>query len=292
MAREAISPEETLHSFSSLVGPKVAEENIDLLRAALVIAQTEYPRLAEAKYIARVHSLAERVRSRSDSQSALNKVPEPIETVRAINIVMFEEEGFRGNREDYLDPRNSFLNEVLDRKLGIPISLSLIYMEIGRRVGLPLLGVGMPGHFLLKHYDEYGNELLIDVFEGGRIITSAACQQRLDEIYSGQMTLQPEHLAAVTRRQLLTRMLNNLRQIYISARNFRKALTMVDLTLCMHPRSPEDIKHRAILRYNLKHFSTALQDFELYVQIAPEASDAEEIRQTALAIRRSMALLN
>jgi regulator of sirC expression with transglutaminase-like and TPR domain len=184
------------------------------------------------------------------------------------------------------------LNDVLDRKLGIPITLSVIYMEIAKRVGLPLLGVGMPGHFLLKHYDEYANELLIDVFDGGRIVTSASCQQRLDEIYGGQMSLQPEHLAAVTRRQLLTRMLNNLRQIYISSRNFRKALTMVDLTLSMHPRSPEDIKSRAILRYNLKQFSGALQDFELYVKIAPDASDAEEIRQTGLALRRSMALLN
>src|SRR4029077_17082517 len=119
------------------------------------------PQLDEAKYIARVHSLAKRVASRSDSQFTLGRVPEPVETIRAINKVMFEEEGFRGNREDYLDPRNSFLNEVLDRKLGIPISLSLIYMEIARRVGLPLLGVGMPGHFLLKHYDEYANELLI-----------------------------------------------------------------------------------------------------------------------------------
>jgi regulator of sirC expression with transglutaminase-like and TPR domain len=292
MAREAISPEETLQAFSSFVAPEIADENIDLLRAALVIARTEYPALNEAKYIARVQTLAKRVAIESGLQSALSRIPEPVETVHAINKVMFEEEGFRGNREDYLDPRNSFLNDVFDRKLGIPISLSLIYMEVAKRVGLPLLGVGMPGHFLLKHYDEYANELLIDVFDGGRIVTSAACQRRLDEIYSGQMTLQPEHLAAVTRRQLLTRMLNNLRHIYMSARNFRKALTMVDLTLCMHPRSPEDIKQRAILRYNLKQFSAALQDFELYVKIAPEASDAEEIRQTALAIRRSMALLN
>jgi regulator of sirC expression with transglutaminase-like and TPR domain len=286
MGQVAISREAALQAFSSMVAQEIADERIDLLRAALAIAQTEYPSMEPGKYAARVYALAERAKSR------LGNVLEPRAAIRAINTVMFEEEGFRGNRDEYYDPRNSFLNEVLDRKLGIPITLSVIYIEIAKRVGLPLLGVGMPGHFLLKHYDEYANELLIDVFEGGRIVSSASCQQRLDEIYGGQMSLQPEHLAAVTRRQLLTRMLNNLRQIYISSRNFRKALTMVDLTLCMHPRSPEDIKSRAILRYNMKQFSGALQDFELYVKIAPDASDAEEIRQTSLALRRSMALLN
>jgi regulator of sirC expression with transglutaminase-like and TPR domain len=286
MGEVTISREASLQAFSSMVAQDIPDERIDLLRATLAIAQTEYPNMDAGNYAARVYALAAR------AKSLLGSVLEPRAAIRAINTVMFEEEGFRGNRDEYYDPRNSYLNEVLDRKLGIPITLSVIYIEVARRVGLPLLGVGMPGHFLLKHYDEYANELLIDVFEGGRIVTSASCQQRLDEIYGGQMSLQPEHLAVVTRRQLLTRMLNNLRQIYISSRNFRKALTMVDLTLCMHPRSPEDIKSRAILRYNLKQFSGALQDFELYVKIAPDASDAEEIRQTGLALRRSMALLN
>ncbi|MCU1307934.1 MAG: hypothetical protein JWN45_2629 [Acidobacteriaceae bacterium] len=292
MARESISLEETLQAFSSLVSPQIADENIDLLRAALVIAQTEYPEIDETRYIARVHALAKRVTSGPDLKTLINRPPEPAEIVRAINRTLFDEEGFRGNRDDYFDTRNSFINDVLDRKLGIPISLSLVYMEIAKRVGLTLLGVGMPGHFLLKHYDEQANELLIDVFEGGRIVNSTACQHRLDEIYHGHMSLRSEHLAAITRRQLLTRMLNNLRHIYMSSRNFRKALTMVELTLCMHPRSPEDIKQRAILRYNLKQFSAAVQDFELYAKIVPEASDAQEILQTALAIRRSMALLN
>jgi regulator of sirC expression with transglutaminase-like and TPR domain len=286
MACSAISREASIHAFSTLIAPEIPDERIDLLRAALAFAQTEYPDIDPGKYAARVYALAERAKSR------LGIVFDPRDAISAINTVMFEEEGFRGNRDEYYDPRNSFINEVLDRKLGIPITLSVIYLEIAKRVGLPLLGVGMPGHFLLKHYDEYANELLIDIFEGGRIVSSATCQQRLDQIYGGQMSLEPEHLAAVTRRQMLTRMLNNLRQIYMSSRNFRKALTMVDLTLCMHPRSPEDIRTRAILRYNLKQFSGALQDFELYVKIAPEASDAEEIRQTGLALRRSMALLN
>jgi len=149
-----------------------------LLRAALAIAQTEYPNMDAGAYAARVYALAAR------AKSLLGSVLEPRAAIRAINIVMFEEEGFRGNRDEYYDPRNSFLNEVLDRKLGIPITLSVIYIEVAKRVGLALLGVGMPGHFLLKHYDEYANELLIDVFEGGRIVTSANCQQRLDEIYA------------------------------------------------------------------------------------------------------------
>src|SRR5437879_4247536 len=178
MGRESISLEEKLQAFSSLVSPQIADENIDLLRAALVIAQTEYSDIDEARYIARVHALAKRVMSGPDLRSLIGRIPEPSETVRAINRILFDEEGFRGNHDDYLDPRNSFINDVLDRKLGIPISLSLVYMVVAKQVGLTLLGVGMPGHFLLKHYDEQANELLIDVFEGGRIVNPTACQHR------------------------------------------------------------------------------------------------------------------
>ncbi len=273
-------------AFFVLVGPDIDDEKINLVRAALTIARTEYPDLDIESYVARVDELAHRVEAR------IMDIDDAAETIAALNRVLFQQAGLRGNREDYYDPRNSFLNDVLDRGLGIPITLALIYMEVGRRLGFPLFGVGMPGHFLLKHYDIDGRETLIDCFNGGDILTAQDCQRRLDEIYSGQMTLRPEFLFAVSRRQILTRILSNLKTVYLSARNFKKALPIVDLVLVIYPRSPEDVKQRALLRYSLGQNKGAAEDLEEYLKMSPDASDADEIRQTALSIRRMLALMN
>lgn len=273
-------------AFAALLSPQVGDEEIDLVRAALLIARTEYPNLDCEKYVGRVDELAQIAEAR------ISDIGEARPTIAAINQVLFEDAGLRGNRDEYYDPRNSFLNDVLDRGLGIPITLALIYMEVGRRLGFPLFGVGMPGHFLLKHYDIDGRETLIDCFNGGNILSSQDCQRRLDEIYSGQMTLRPEFLFAVSKRQILTRILNNLKGIYLSSRNFRKALRLVDLVLVIYPRSPEDMKQRAMLRYNLGQIRGAAEDLEHYMKMSPDASDADEIRQTALSLRRMLALMN
>src|ERR1700730_9434710 len=267
-------------AFAALVGPQVDDEQIDLVRGALTVARTEYPELNVESYVERVDELAFRAGSR------ITEVGDASETITAVNHVLFQQAGLRGNREDYYDPRNSFLNDVLDRRLGIPITLALIYMEVGRRLGFPLFGVGMPGHFLLKNYDIDGSETLIDCFNGGDILSPQDCQRRLDEIYYGQMTLRPEFLFAVSRRQMLTRILNNLKTVYMTARNFKKVLPLVDLVLVIYPRSPEDVKQRALLRYSLGQTSSAAEDLEQYLKMSPDASDADEIRQTALSIAR------
>jgi regulator of sirC expression with transglutaminase-like and TPR domain len=273
-------------TFAALVGRRVEDERIKLARAALTIALTEYPELDVDAYVGRIDALALRVRAR------ISEPGEAAQTIPALNVVLFEEEGFRGNREDYYDARNSFLNDVLDRKLGIPITLSLLYMEVGRRVGFPLFGVGMPGHFLVKHYDVEGRQVLIDPYSNGRVLTPADCQRRLDEIYSGQMAMQPEFLMPVNRRQMLTRMLNNLKGVYLAGRNFRKALPIVDMILAIYPRSPEDVKQRAMLRYSLGNIRGAVDDLEDYLKMSPDASDADEIRTTSLSLRRNIAMMN
>jgi regulator of sirC expression with transglutaminase-like and TPR domain len=279
-------PATLARSFAVLVGQGTEDERIDLVRAALTIARTDYPNLDASVYCSRIEELAQRVKR------LVPDLGDPFASIAALNQVLFEEEGFRGNRDDYYDVRNSFLNDVLDRKLGIPITLAVVYMEVARRVGFPLVGVGMPGHFLLKHYDVEGREILIDPFNRGGIITATDCQRRLDEIYGGQMPLQPEFLIGVSRRQVLVRMLNNLRSIYLSVRNFRKALSIVDLILAIYPRSPEDVKQRALLRWSVGQIRGALADLEDYLKMSPDASDADEIRQTAMALRRRMATLN
>ncbi len=273
-------------AFAALVGREVEDERIPLDRAALTIAQLEYPGLDLQAYVGRLDGLAEVAKQR------VPRVASAAETIAALNDVLFAEEGFRGNRESYYDPRNSFLNDVLDRKLGIPITLALLYMEVARRMGFPLFGVGMPGHFLLKHYDVDGSETLIDAFNDGAIVSRNECQTRLDEIYSGQLPLQPEFLLSVSRRQMLTRILNNLRHVYLGARNVRKALGVVDLICAIYPRSAEDVKQRAALRYSMGQMRGAIDDLEEYLKMSPEASDADEIRQTVMGIRKSLARLN
>jgi regulator of sirC expression with transglutaminase-like and TPR domain len=176
--------------------------------------------------------------------------------------------------------------------MGIPITLATVYMEVAKRAGIAVFGVGMPGHFLLKYYDVSGQETLIDVYEGGRVLTPGECQARLDQIYAGNVSLQPEFLHTVNKRQMLTRMLNNLKNIYLTSRDFRRALTVIDLILAIYPRSAEEVRQRALLRYNVGLLKGAVEDLELYLNMSPEASDADDMRQLALSIRRTMIQMN
>ena len=209
-----------------------------------------------------------------------------------LNRVLFEEEGLRGNRDDYYDPRNSFLNDVLDRKLGIPITLSVVYMEVARRIGFPVAGTGMPGHFLLKHYDVLSGEIIIDAFNRGLVLTLGDCHTRLKEIYRGELEFKPEFLHPVTHREILTRMLNNLRQIYFTQRDFRKGLLVLDLLLAIPPRSAEMLRERALVRLNLDQYVGAAQDLANYLKLCPDAPDAEDVLETLEMVRQLLARLN
>jgi regulator of sirC expression with transglutaminase-like and TPR domain len=278
--------QDTLDSFAACVEPARDDASINLAEAAFAIARTEYPALDVPHYAARLEALARRVRGRMRSN------PTGREVITLLNRVLFEEEGLRGNRDDYYDPRNSFLNDVLDRKLGIPITLSVVYMDVARRVGFPMVGTGMPGHFLLKHFDAMSGEILIDPFNRGRIVGSLDCQRRLNEIYSGQVQLRPEYLQAVSHREILTRMLNNLRQIYFTKRNFNKGLLVLDLLLAIPPLSPDLLRERALVRLNLEKYFGAARDLGTYLELCPDAADTEDVRETLDMLRQLMARLN
>jgi regulator of sirC expression with transglutaminase-like and TPR domain len=150
----------------------------------------------------------------------------------------------------------------------------------------------MPGHFLLKHYDPMSGEILIDAFNCGRIVGNHECQQRLNEIYSGQLELQPEFLRAVTYREILIRVLNNLRQIYFSQRNFQKGVMILDLLLVIPPRSPELLRERGLVRLDLERYLGAAQDLGAYLQLQPDAPDADDVRETLDMVRQLLARLN
>jgi len=283
---EAAAHRKAVASFAALVEPSREDASIDLAAAALAIAQTEYPQLDAAYYLGRLEALAQRVRNRMRSN------PTAREAIALLNRVLFDEEGLRGNRDDYYDPRNSFLNDVLDRKLGIPITLSVIYMEVARRVDFPVAGTGMPGHFLLKHYDAMSGEIVIDAFHRGRIVGRSECQQQLDEIYSGQVELQPEFLQAVSHREIVIRMLNNLRQIYFTQRNLSKGLVILDLLLAVPPQCPDLLRERGLVRLNLDQLLGAAQDLGTYLKACPNADDADDVRDTLDMLRQLLARLN
>ncbi|HEX3036920.1 MAG TPA: transglutaminase-like domain-containing protein [Thermodesulfobacteriota bacterium] len=248
------------------------EGEINLAKAALLLAkEIEYPDLDVYDYLRKIDLIANEVKRRTSGKT------EPYSLIEEINGYLFYEEGFRGNEADYYDPRNSFLNEVLDRKTGIPITLSVLYMEIGRRVGFPVFGVGFPGHFIVKYSGAEG-EVLIDPFNKGRIIAENDCQETLNQIYGREIKLQSDFLQTVTNRHILTRMLHNLKGIYISSKDYHKALSVTDMILLVSPMSLNELMDRGLLYYHLECFAQALSDLETYLRNAPKNEDTEVIR--------------
>jgi regulator of sirC expression with transglutaminase-like and TPR domain len=261
------------------------ETAIDLAEAALVIAQEEYPKLEVAHYLSCLDGMGAEVRARVGS------VEDPHRLIAALGDYLFREQGFHGNSDDYYDPRNSFLNDVLDRRIGIPITLSAVYMEVGRRLGLRLHGVGMPGHFLVK-YVGADEEILIDPFNGGALLSHADCQRILDRIYQGKVAFEPRFLAAVGTRQILSRMLNNLKATYFKKQDFAKALSVVERLLIIEPGSATEVRDRGLLLSQLRRYPEATADLERYLKLAPGAEDSGVICDHLRSIRQRVASLN
>jgi regulator of sirC expression with transglutaminase-like and TPR domain len=261
------------------------EAAIDLAEAALLIAKEEYPDLDVAIYLARLDAMGAEVERLADGSL------DPHRLIAAMNAHLFQRLGFHGNAEDYYDPRNSFLNEVLDRRTGIPITLSTVYLEVGRRIGLPLHGVGMPGHFLVKHVGR-DEEIVIDPFDGGGILSDADCQRRLDRVYSGKLGFERSMLAAVGTRQILTRTLTNLKAIYFNQQEYSKALSIIERLLILHPQAACEIRDRGLLSCQLKRYAEASADLERYLRLAPKAEDSETIREHLRTLRQRVVALN
>src|SRR3990172_3077102 len=261
------------------------ETAIDLAEAALVIAQEEYPELEVARYLSCLDGMGADVRTRVGS------VEDPHRLIVALGDYLFREQGFRGNADDYYDPRNSFLNDVLDRRTGIPITLSTLYMEVGRRLGVRMHGVGMPGHFLVKYVGP-DEEIVIDPFNGGAIVSSADCQRILDRTYEGKLAFEPRFLAALGTRQILVRMLNNLKAIYFNTQAYAKALSVVERLLILEPEAPTGIRDRGLLLSQLKRYPEAMNELQQYLKLAPAAEDAQAIRDHLRSIRQRESSLN
>lgn len=247
-----------------------AESDLNLAEAALLVAAEEYPQLPTGPYLRRLELLAERVRDRLSEETA------PLVLLQELSRVLFEEEGFRGNAEAYYDPRNSFLNDVLDRRVGIPITLSVVYLEVGWRLGLPLVGVNFPGHFLVR-YEGEAVRILIDPFQAGELKFEDEAQTLLDRVYGGSVPLQPEYLRAATKKDIIVRILANLKSIYLNARDEVRALAAVDRLLLAHPDDPEELRDRGMILARLGRGAEAVVDLERYLERVPGAADARRV---------------
>jgi regulator of sirC expression with transglutaminase-like and TPR domain len=264
------------------------DQDIDLAEAALLIATEEYPALDVEAYLKQLDELAQRVQQRLSSN------PDIEETVVTLNEVLFEEQGFSGNTADFYDPRNSFLNEVLDRKLGIPITLSILYMEIGRRVGLALEGVSFPGHFLVKFATDEG-DVVLDPFAGGMPLSEEDLLERLHETVGDETAIDTSLgllLGAAGKKEILVRMLRNLKVVYLQREEHDRALTVMNRILTIQPELADEVRDRGDIFERLECFRAAAADFHRYLRLCPEAADAQDVRRRLIALEQSAARLN
>ena len=262
-----------------------AREPIDLARAALAIAHEEYPELDEARYLRTMDEFAAQVMRALPSGALAER------RVARLSSVLFHELGFSGNEADYYDPRNSFLNEVLDRRTGIPITLSVLYMEVARRCGLTVDGVLFPGHFLCKVSLDEG-ELIVDPFHRGQILGLPELKRRLETALGHEARLDRRVLRPARPREILSRMLQNLRSIYLNKRDLPRALSCVDRLLLLVPNDARVLRDRARLYEMLGGARAAAADLEHILSLDPDAADSGTLRARLERLRGSARLLN
>lgn len=253
------------------------DEQIDLAEATLLIAAEEYTQLNIKDYLEKLDHLGDLARERAADARDAGDV------ISALNSTLFEELGFHGNRDSYYDPRNSFLNQVIDRRTGIPITLTVVYMEVAKRIGFQIRGVGLPYHFIAKHEAENG-DIFIDPFNEGRNLSATGCAALLTEISGGKDELQPEHLESLSNKRILARILLNLLGLY-KANDPRRALATIERLLLINPDYTPHIRLRGLLLASAGDQTKAIAELERYLALVPDAEDFDETREQIKSIR-------
>ena len=280
-----------LEPFAQLLGGD--DSRIDLARACLMIAQDAYPGLDVDRYLGEIERMAIRLRARMPQANAAE------EKVVALNQFLFDDLGYWGNTDDYYDPRNSYLNEVIDRKTGTPISLSILYMELGRRIGLPLEGVSFPGHFLVR-LRLRGGTLVLDPFAGGTPQSEAELRERLQRVIPegaaggvapGELPLD-QFLEPASNRQILARVLRNLKGIYREKDKPERMLEVLNRMLVVAPDASSELRDRGYVYQRLECWRPALKDLSDYVEREPEAPDLDDVRVKLMELSALCARLN
>jgi regulator of sirC expression with transglutaminase-like and TPR domain len=281
----------SLERFAGVVGSEDAR--IDLAEACLMIAQDAYPGLDVGRYLGDIERLALRLRGRMPQSYAAE------ERVLALNDFLFDDLGYRGNIDDYYDPRNSYLNEVIERRTGIPITLSILYMEVGRRVGLPLEGISFPGHFMVRLRVRSGM-LVLDPFACGAPQSEAELRERLRRVIPDGLTDQvplaelpmEQFLEPASKRQILSRVLRNLKAIYRDAEKPQRMLEVLNRMLVVSPEASAELRDRGYVYERLECWRPALKDLTDYVGREPDAPDAHEVRVKLMELSARCARLN
>jgi regulator of sirC expression with transglutaminase-like and TPR domain len=261
----------------------VASPGADLALTALRLARVEYPELDPAPWLAELDAMGEEARARVARADELH--PGRPARIAALTHYFYEERGFTGDREFYEDPRNSFLNQVLERRAGIPITLAVVLLEIGRRAEVPLEGVNFPGHFLVRAPAEAGEAnaraLLIDPFHEGAIVSERDCQRLLHAHVGGEAVLSGEMFATAGKREIMMRMLLNLKRAYVRQHSFPQARDVTELLVRLEPAAITELRDRGLLSYHLHDLSSALRDLEEYLRVAATPDDDEGRQERA-----------
>jgi regulator of sirC expression with transglutaminase-like and TPR domain len=279
---------------------RVATHDSGLARAALCFARIEYPDLDPGPYLARLDEMGRVARDRLAALTPADAVH--ASRIAAFTRYIYDDLGFTGDREHYDDPRNSFLNVVLDRRAGIPITLAVVLLEVSARAGLRIEGINFPGHFLVRapagDDDPHGRDLLIDPFHGGAIVSESDCYRLLRTHLGDDATLSPGMFAVAGKHQILVRMLLNLKRAYVRMRSFPQARDATELLLALDPSALTELRDRGLLAYHLEDFSSALQDLQTYLRLADAPSNDEErqeheqIWEHVKALKRRIASFN
>ena len=246
----------------------VKNPNFNLVEKCLKFAQIlEYPELDVDEYIKKINRIG------MSLKESTGDVKNPTYLISMLNEHLFENLGFGGDDDDYYNPKNNFLNEVIDKKLGLPITMSILYVEIAKFIGLELKIVGFPSHILVK----YNEEMILDPFYDGRLLDVDDLQEILDVNFDGHLEFQPEFLDEVDTEQILVRMTRNLKNSYVQSFVYDKALRCTNMVLAIEPESPEDIRDKGILEERLLNSEAALKYLNKYLEINPNAEDVDFI---------------
>jgi regulator of sirC expression with transglutaminase-like and TPR domain len=280
-----------LQAFEKVLSEK--EERIDLALACLMIAQDAYPELPLDRYLGEIERMAIRLRGRLAADSSAE------DKVVALNQFLFGDLGFAGNTREYYDPRNSYLNEVIDRRTGIPITLAIVYMEVGRRIGLPLAGVSFPGHFLVR-LKLRGGTLVLDPFSGGAPLSERELRERLQRVIPEGVAADvpvaelplDQFLEPAGNRQILARVLRNLKGIYRDAGKPERMLDVLNRMLLVTPEASGELRDRGLVYHKLECYRAALKDLTDYVEREPDAPDGDEVRVRMMELSGLCARLN
>ncbi|MGE3404157.1 MAG: SirB1 family protein [Vicinamibacterales bacterium] len=275
---------------------------VGLAPAALVIARIEYPRLDAERYLRVLDAMGHAAHRVIERQTAESGDTSTLGRIKAFNAYLFDDLQFTGNRERYEDPRNSCVNEVLDQRTGIPITLALVYMEVGRRAGLQVDGVNFPGHFLVRCPEvggRGGSGLIVDPFHGGALLSEHDCRVLLQKHVGSEVAFSKSLLAPATRQQIVVRMLLNLKRLYVHMRSFPQARDVTEMLLAMTPSALSELRDRGLLAYHLNDVTGALRDLQTYLKLSSmsemdkEARDEhEQIWEHVKTLRRRVASLN